>query len=79
MSDHKAAVERGRAGRIRVQCTCIQVAGFVTAVRTRYYRPGRKPERRALPPPPIRAIHVCLKVHKIENFFGFDFEICTFS
>jgi hypothetical protein len=20
-----------------------------------------------------------LKVHKIENFFGFDFEICTFS
>ncbi len=21
----------------------------------------------------------CLKVHKIENFFGFDFEICTFS
>jgi hypothetical protein len=22
---------------------------------------------------------VPLKVHKIENFFGFDFEICTFS
>jgi hypothetical protein len=22
---------------------------------------------------------VGLKVHKIENFFGFDFEICTFS
>ncbi len=21
----------------------------------------------------------CLKVHKNENFFGFDFEICTFS
>jgi hypothetical protein len=20
-----------------------------------------------------------LKVHKIENFFGFDFEICTIS
>ena len=41
----------------------------------------------------IRAVCVCfkgwlrvyygldlsLKVHKIENFFGFDFEICTFS
>jgi hypothetical protein len=22
---------------------------------------------------------IILKVHKIENFFGFDFEICTFS
>jgi hypothetical protein len=22
---------------------------------------------------------VHLKVHKIENFFGFDFEICTIS
>jgi hypothetical protein len=21
----------------------------------------------------------CLKVHKNDNFFGFDFEICTFS
>jgi hypothetical protein len=21
----------------------------------------------------------CLKVHKRENFLGFDFEICTFS
>jgi hypothetical protein len=22
---------------------------------------------------------VCLKVHKNENFFGFDFEFCTIS
>jgi hypothetical protein len=22
---------------------------------------------------------IILKVHKIENFFGSDFEICTFS
>ncbi len=25
------------------------------------------------------AANPSLKVHKIENFFGFDFEICTFS
>ncbi len=36
---------------------------------------------------PSRAMEMCqsekrfirLKVHKNENFFGFDFEICTFS
>ncbi len=31
----------------------------------------------------VFTLHLCLifglKVHKIENFFGFDFEICTFS
>jgi hypothetical protein len=24
-------------------------------------------------------VHVMLKVHKIENFFGFDFGICVIS
>jgi hypothetical protein len=26
-----------------------------------------------------RAVSLRLKVHKRENFLGFDFEICTFS
>jgi hypothetical protein len=25
------------------------------------------------------AAHICLKVHKIENFFGSDFEFCVIS
>ncbi len=32
----------------------------------------------AYPPPPL-ASPVSLKVHKIEIFFGFDFEICIIS
>ncbi len=27
----------------------------------------------------MKGIYHALKVHKIENFFGFDFEICTIS
>jgi hypothetical protein len=28
---------------------------------------------------PCLFLNIVLKVHKIENFFGFDFEICNFS
>ncbi len=27
----------------------------------------------------VRSALIFLKVHKNENFFGFDFEFCTFS
>jgi hypothetical protein len=27
----------------------------------------------------LNALTMRLKVHKIENFFGFDFEICAIS
>jgi hypothetical protein len=27
----------------------------------------------------LTPLRIPLKVHKNENFFGFDFEICTFS
>jgi hypothetical protein len=32
-----------------------------------------------LSPAYIRYVQILLKVHKIENFFGFDFEFCTIS
>jgi hypothetical protein len=68
MTNHKTAVGKGeREGGVAsptpfflaYSCMCIQEVSFVTAARTRHYRPARKTVRCAPPPPtrPITAIH----------------------